>query len=347
MTPRSFRREVGLIGEATETIRRRLPGTVRLALLALVGFCGGCSTSGFWLIHPAGPVAEAGLQSWIVDTGATFLVIGPATLLVMWAVWRYHRRFGKGPYKPGWNHSGPLEALLWGAPLAVVIGLGFYATYGAVQTDPSGPGVMSARSNPDSGKPPVEIDVITTDWQWLFIYPGRHIAIANELVLPVHTPVRFRLTSATVATAFFIPQLAGQIDVMPGMRTWQGLIANRVGSYQGFASDYNGPGFSWMRFQTRVLPESDFESWEAGMTTAADRLDDTAFVKFATPTINIDDTITRFSGVQDGLFERVLNNVMMGRIYETPTNMTEKKSHDIDGGRQPLHAASTAQDNSQ
>ena len=160
----------------------------RILALCLPLLCGGCGMNGFWLLHPAGPVAEASVQSWIVDTGATFLVIGPATLLVMWAIWRYHRS-GKGAYRPGWSHSVPLEATFWGAPLLVVLGLGFYAPWGAYQTDPAGPRVMTQASNADSGKPVVHIDVITTDWQWLFVYPDRHIAVANELVLPVHRPV--------------------------------------------------------------------------------------------------------------------------------------------------------------
>ena len=319
----------------------RLRRLLTLAMLALPVFCTGCSTAGFWLIHPAGPVAAAGLQSWVVDTGATFLVIGPATLLVMWAIWRYSR-LGKGSYVPGWSHSVPLEATFWGAPLLVVIGLGVYATHSSFQTDPSGPASMTAAYNPDANKAAIQIDVITTDWQWLFIYPDRHIALANELIVPVHTPVRFRLTSATVATDMFIPQLVGQIDVMPGMRTFQGLIGNHIGTYQGFASDYNGPGFSWMRFETHVVSEETFERWAEGMQTAADHLDDASFLKFAAPTINTDNITRRFSDVQPGIFNRVVDNVMAGRIYETPSDMTEKTSHDINGGRQPTHAGEAA-----
>ncbi|TLU72958.1 ubiquinol oxidase subunit II [Lichenicoccus roseus] len=314
-----------------------LPILARGLGLASAILCGGCSTAGFWLIHPAGPVAEASIKSWIVDTGATFLVIGPATLLVMWAIWRYSR-IGRGNYVPGWSHSVPLEATFWGVPLMVVIGLGVYATHSSFQTDPSGPAAMTDPANPDSRRKPVEIDVITTDWQWLFIYPDRHVALANELVVPVHTPIRFRLTSATVATDMFIPQLVGQIDVMPGMRTYQGFIADRMGTYQGFASDYNGPGFSWMRFETHVVSDETFARWSEGMQTAEEHLDDASFLKFAAPTINTDNITRRFSGVQPGMFDRVMDNVMMGRIYETPSDMTEKVSHDINGGRQPTHA---------
>ena len=280
-------------------------------------------------------MAVASLQSWIIDTAATLLVIGPATLLVMWAIWRYRRAGGKGSYTPGWSHSLPLEITFWGAPLVVVIGLGFIAVKGAFDTDPAGPGVMSSTASADGQKPPVNIDVITTDWQWLFIYPDHHIAVANELVLPVHTPVRFRLTSSTVATDFFIPQLAGQIDVMPGMRTWQGLIANQVGTYDGFASDYNGPGFSWMRFQTRIVSPADFQAWETGVERATRHLDYAEFDRFARPTINKYSATAEFSAVQDNLFDRVMQNVMMGKTYSTPADFTEKKSHKVNNGAQP------------
>ena len=298
--------------------------------------CTGCAPAGFWLLHPRGPVAIASLHSWIVDTAATFLVIGPATLLVMWAIWRYRRAGGKGRYTPTFSHSVPLEATFWGAPLLVVVGLGFIAVQGAYDTDPSGPGVMA--SSADARKPTVDIDVITTDWQWLFIYPDRHIAVANELVLPVHTPIRFRLTSSTVATDFFIPQLTGQIDVMPGMRTWQGLIANQTGTYDGFASDYNGPGFAWMRFQTRIVSPADFAAWETGVEKARRHLDASEFDRFAVPTINKYNATAEFSAVQDNLFEHVMQEVMMGKTYPTPANMTEKKGDKVSGSPQQTTA---------
>ena len=324
----------------TQLGRKTLRRAIRIGVPLLPLLCGSCATSQYWLLHPRGPVASASLQSWIVDTGATFLVIGPATLLVMWAMWRYRRSGGKGSYTPGWSHSLPLEATFWGAPLLVVIALGFYSVKGAFDTDPAGPGVMA--SSEDAKKPPVNIDVITTDWQWLFVYPDKHIAVANELVLPVHTPVRFRLTSSTVATDFFIPQLAGQIDVMPGMRTWQGLIANQIGTYDGFASDYNGPGFSWMRFQTRIVSPADFQAWEASVAKADRHMDYAEFDRFAKPTINKYDATADFSNVQDNLFEHVMHDVMMGKIYVTPANMTQKEAHKVNNGAQPTGDTSDA-----
>jgi cytochrome o ubiquinol oxidase subunit II len=331
-------------------------GTLRavravIATLFATMLCGGCaehgfwsrsegiwSTRNFWIVHPRGPVADASLQSWIVDTGATLVVIGPATLLVMWAMWRYHRRYGKGAYRPQFTHSVPLEAAMWGLPLIIVLGLGFYALHGARLTDPAGPAAMAADMHPDGGKKPIEIDVIATDWQWLFIYPDRHVAAANLLVIPAHTPVRFRLTSSGVATDFFIPQLVGQIDVMPGMRTWQGLIADEPGTYQGFASEYNGPGFPWMRFLTRVVSTDEFNSWIANTASSPQRLDKAALIRFATPTINQDEKVMQFSNVEDGLFDHLMMRVMDGLTFPTPSNMTEKRAHKVNNSRQQTSA---------
>ena len=325
--------------ERTQSSRgaRRLTRGLAAVLPLLMA---GCSSDGFLLIHPRGPLADASLQAWIVDTAGTLLVIGPATLLVLWAMWRYRRVDGRGKYQPGWSHSVPIELLCWGAPFLVVLGLGFYALRGAVATDPAGPGLLAQGVSADNANPTLDIDVVATDWQWLFIYPDRHVAAANEVVLPVHTPIRFRLTSATVATDFFIPQLSGQIDVMPGMRTFQGLVAPITGDYQGFATDFNGPGFSWMRFPAHVVPQADYEAWVAKVAQSPRHLDDAEFKKFAVPTINDTAATTiEWSNVQDGLFDQVMQGTMMGDEYPTPTDMTEKKAHKVNGGRQQRSAA--------
>ena len=318
---------------------RTRDAAARLAAIAALAGLGGCDvdhwTRAYWLINPRGALSSADLHAWLVDTGATFLVIGPTTLLVMWAIWRYRRATGKGGYTPGFTHSVPLEAFFWGFPLVIVIAMGFFALRSALAVDPGDPKLAALAK----GKKPVDIDVVTTDWQWLFIYPDRHIAAANELVVPVGTPIRFRLTSATVVADFFIPQLVGQIDIMPGMRTWQSMIVDRVGDYQGFSSDYTGPGFAWMRFVTHVVTPDAFAAWEAQAARSPHQLDQAAFERFATPTINKDLHTEEFSSVADGLFDHVLMNVMMGATYPTPPDMTEKKSHENDGGRQPTRAA--------
>ncbi len=305
------------------------------SLLSLTG----CSLRQFWVLQPRGPVADASLYSLIVDVAAMMLIIGPTTLLILWCIWRYRKAAAKGAYNPGWSHSLPVEIVSWGFPLVIVAFLSYLSYWGTFQVNPFGPGVMAHGLNRDNDRKAVDVDVVTTDWQWLFIYPDHHIAAANELVVPVHTPIRFRMTSATVSNDFYIPQLAGEIDIMPGMLTRQSLIANEPGVYEGIAGEFNGPGFSWMQFKTRVVSQTAYERWTNDVGRSPDHLDQAGFDRFATPTINKSGKAIYFSEVDDKLFGRVIQNVMMGKIYPTPANMTEKKASQQPGSRQQDSAA--------
>ena len=64
----------------------------------------------------------------------------------------------------------------------------------------------------DSKNKALEVEVISTDWKWLFIYPEQHIAKRQSpgACRPA-CRVHFRLTSATVMNSFFVPQLGSQI----------------------------------------------------------------------------------------------------------------------------------------
>lgn len=315
-----------------------------LGLLALT-LLGGCSDSGYWLFDPRGPVSRADFVSLLIDVAVMMLIIGPTTLMVMWVIYRYRRSRSGSAFQPNWSHSLPIEILSWGVPALTVAFLGYFSYRGVMATNPFGPGVIA--HGPDRNVAPVDIDVITTDWQWLFIYPDKHIASANELVIPVHTPIRFRLTSSTVTNAIYIPQLVGQIDIMPGMRTRQALIANEIGDFAGYTGDFNGPGFAWMRFNTHVVSRQDFAAWEAQAASSPEILTEDRFNRFAQPTINVDGITVQFSHAQDHLFDRVIDQVMMGRLYTTPDVMTEKKSYRTDGGRQPTHGEPTPSSGSQ
>ena len=74
-----------------------------------------------------------------------------------------------------------------------------------------------------------QVEVVSLDWKWLFIYPDQGVATVNQLVVPAGTPVNFRLTSATVWNVFFVPQMGTMIYTMPRMTTRLNLQADRPG----------------------------------------------------------------------------------------------------------------------
>jgi cytochrome o ubiquinol oxidase subunit II len=112
-----------------------------------------------------------------------------------------------------------------------------------------------------SATPPLEVQAVSLDWKWLFIYPAQGIASVNQLVLPAGAPVHFTLTSASVMNVFFIPRLGSMIYTMNGMTTQLNLRADVAGEFRGQSSHFSGDGFSDMHFDVRAVPTAQFASW--------------------------------------------------------------------------------------
>src|SRR6476661_10237567 len=88
---------------------------------------------------------------------------------------------------PGFVYSGRIELIVWAIPLLVILFLGGVIWIGAHALDPFKP--------IETQEKPVEIQVVSLDWKWLFVYPELGVASVNDLVVPVKMPVHFSLTS--------------------------------------------------------------------------------------------------------------------------------------------------------
>ncbi|WP_308390059.1 ubiquinol oxidase subunit II [Acidithiobacillus sp. AMEEHan] len=273
-------------------------------------------------MDPQGLIAKTSYHYFLLDVGIMLLIVVPTAALAIWAMIRY-RKGGKGTYQPKWAHSWTIEAIVWGIPLITVGVLSYLSVKAIYAVNPYNPGAIS-QAQKKAGGDPLEVDVIATDWRWLFIYPKQHIATTNELVVPKGIPVRFRLTSTSVVNDFIIPQLVGMIDVMPGMRTKQALVSDHIGSYVGFSADYSGAGLSWMHFTTKVVSKHQFSSWVSTIQTDPQKLTLNGFNRFARPYIPVGEkSQPKFGEVQQGLFDLVVNEVMKGKTWKTPMDMTE------------------------
>jgi cytochrome o ubiquinol oxidase subunit 2 len=199
-------------------------------------------------------------------------------------------------------YEGRIEFVTWSIPALIVILLGGVIWIGSHQLDPRAP-------IPANGDP-LRVDVVALDWKWLFIYPDQRIAAVNQLVVPVGTPVDFRLTSATVMNSFFVPQLGSQIYTMGGMTTHLNLLAAEPGDYPGFSANFSGDGFSDMRFIAKAVPARDFDAWVAKVRGAGAALDDAAYAELAKPSIAVPPTTYR--SVEPKLFDRIIEQTVAG-----------------------------------
>jgi cytochrome o ubiquinol oxidase subunit 2 len=288
-----------------------------LPVLALSG-CG----AGFRLFHPVGPVATTEWNTTLLSTGIMLLIIAPVTVLIFVFCWQY-RKERNAKYDPHWSHSLPLELLMWGVPFLMVVALGVISYQTTMLVNPADPKAL-AQPPGAAGDPPLEVDVITTDWQWLFIYPAQHIATIDQLEVPAGREVRLRMTSATVTNDFYIPQVAPMMDVMPGMRTLDAFTVGKPGNYEGFSANFSGAGFSWMQFMTNIVPPAEFAAWVAKTQASPTRLDFNSFQKLAKPTINVDTKPSYFSQVSGKLWDQVYASIQNGKVYPVPEDLESK-----------------------
>ena len=315
----------------------------RATLAVLLLPLGGCGET-YRLFYPKGPVAAAQLKFTMLDVGIMLLIIAPTTLMLCVFLWRY-AKVRNAAYDPDWSHSLTIELLIWGGPIAIVAMLAFFTYESVIETNPYDPTVLQRSANAAApAQAPLEVDVITTDWQWFFIYPQQDIATIDDLVIPQGRVVRLRMTSTSVTNDFFIPQLAPMIDVMPGMQTRDAFSEDGPGNYEGFSADFSGAGFAWMQFSTRVMSGDQFNNWvssvQAGQAAPNHgALSYAAFTKLAHPTLNIGAKPGYFATVDHDLFDHTVADAMQGVTYPVPADLTEKMAP-TSGPSNPRRAAS-------
>jgi cytochrome o ubiquinol oxidase subunit II len=248
------------------------------------------------ILIPRGPVG-AGERLILLDAlSIMLLIVVPVIAATFYFAWKYRASNTKARYRPEWAYSGRLEFIVWGIPGLVILFLGGIAWIGAHDLDPARP--LSSKAAP------LEIQVVSLDWKWLFIYPQQGIATVNELTVPVGVPVHFSLTSATVLNAFFVPQLGSQIYTMAGMVTQLYLQADQLGSYPGLSSHFSGDGFSDMHFDVSAVSAPQFTAWVRDAHTGSDDLNLTAYAQLAKPSVNT--SPRTYAGVAPALFERIV-----------------------------------------
>ena len=240
------------------------------------------SDSPGWLssgvLDPKGPVAAAEHLILLNATAIMLAVIVPVTVLTLVFAWWFRAGNKWARRAPDWSYSGPVEVLVWSVPLLVIMFLGGIAWLASHDLDPRKP-LASEHA-------PLDIQVVSLDWKWLFLYPQEGVATVNQLVVPSGRPLRLHLTSASVMNSFFVPQLGSQIYTMAGMVTQLNLQADHAGSFPGLSAQFSGEGFSDMRFTVDAVSPEDFKTWLAKAKSSPQVLDADAYRALAKPGTN-------------------------------------------------------------
>jgi cytochrome o ubiquinol oxidase subunit II len=234
----------------------------------------GCSGG---ILDPKGPVGSAERTILFNSLAIMLAIVIPTIVATLAFAWWYRDSNERARYTPDFVYSGRIELVVWSIPTLVILFLGGIIWIGSYQLDPYKP--------IESGKTPLEVEVVSLDWKWLFLYPAEGVASVNELVIPVGTPVHFSLTSASVMNTFFVPQLGSMIYTMNGMTSQLHLQADHEGSYYGRSAHFSGDGFPKMQFQTRAVGDAAFADWVAKAKASEATLDDAAYATLARQSI--------------------------------------------------------------
>jgi cytochrome o ubiquinol oxidase subunit 2 len=258
-------------------IVHNLAGSVRAKVALLIGLTlAGCEKG---ILNPAGPVGRAE-RIILVDSLAIMLsIVIPTILVTLTFAWWYRASNKKAQYRPKWAYSGRLELLVWSIPTLVILFLGGVIWIGSHDLDPAKPF--------GSPREPLEVQVISLDWKWLFIYPDLHIASVNRLIVPANRPLHFSLTSGSVMNMFFVPQLGSMIATMNRMVTQLYLEADQPGEYYGRSAQFSGDGFSDMQFILRAVSKGEFDEWVNSTRLSGPVLDDMEYATLSKQSANV------------------------------------------------------------
>ena len=225
----------------------RIPSGRRFAAFAAIAPAGVLSACNAPLsaLDPRGPVAGALAETWwvLLVGGAAIFVLVMA--LALYAVFRsYAKRL---------KVDGNFLIVAGGValPVAALSALLLYA----VQV-----GRRVHMTPPDA----LRIEVIGRQWWWEVRYPDHPGAVtANEIHIPVGRPVVIEVVSADVIHSFWVPRLAGKVDVLPEQRNRLWLQADAAGVFRGRCSEFCGAPHAHMSKLVIAQPQADFEVWLA------------------------------------------------------------------------------------
>jgi cytochrome c oxidase subunit II len=229
-------------------------GTAMLALAPLVlAGCGNKQNSLEPQSHQARDIASL---FWWMTGGA---VIGMAVVVgLLLLAWKRAKRRGVGSdtegEKPG-ERLGWTVVLVGGVAVPIVLLSALFVVSNLF--------VIKTTEAPAANTTKRTVLVIGHQWWWEVRYPGTDAVTANEIHIPVRTPVRVVVRSADVIHSFWVPELNRKIDTLPGSTSAIELYADKVGRYRGQCAEFCGLQHAHMALWVYADPPGEFRSWLA------------------------------------------------------------------------------------
>jgi cytochrome c oxidase subunit 2 len=232
-----------------------LPRARLVTPVALVSVLAGCGTQQNTLAPESHPARDIASLWWWMLGGSLLGVLLIAAILFVAAVRRGPRKISERA------NVGAVLVLGVAVPIAVIASLFVIADIFVIRTTQA----------PAAARTSLTVQVIGHQWYWEVRYPGAHVITANEIHIPVRTPVLLEATTADVIHSVWVPRLNRKIDTIPGQQNRILLEADAVGRYRGQCAEFCGLQHAHMAMIVFVEPRSAFRRWLAATARPARR----------------------------------------------------------------------------
>ena len=255
-----------------------------LAGLAATGclFLTGCKLDylNFWRMDghqttmvTSGPVAAEQLDVFMVTVWVTLVIFILVGTTLAYTTWKFRARSEADEHAvpPEQGHGNPLIELgLIGASVLALV----------IIAIPTLKAIWSTYDVPEAEKKDAyEITAVGYQWWFKFEYPAEQAMIdanakmplvtANELVVPAGRPIRVHLRTVDVIHSWWVPKLAGKVDMIPNRANHLWLKADKPGYFWGQCAEYCGDSHAVMRFRVIALEKKEFADWLQQQTQLA------------------------------------------------------------------------------
>ena len=208
----------------------------------------------------SGPVAEKQLLLFNVLLWVMVAVFILVEGILLYAIIKFRRRPGQDELPPQTHGHTALEITWTVIPTVLILALGIWSVFTLFELE-----------QPPRGADVLEVTAVGHQWWWEFEYPDsgvldseghpKRITTANELRVPVDRAVKVNLVSDDVIHSFWVPKLAGKIDVVPTRQNHMWFQADETGTFYGQCAEFCGTAHAQMRFLVQVLPHDDYLAW--------------------------------------------------------------------------------------
>jgi cytochrome c oxidase subunit II len=218
------------------------------ALAGLMAVATACSSDApqDYINHPEGPNAIEADRLWNVTFAIAVVIFFVVELLLIYALIKFRERPGREAAQ--FHGNTRVEVVLTVIPALILAGL-------AVPTIRT---IFDLAEEPANA---LQVTVVARQFWWEYDYTDLDFKTANELHIPVDTPVFLTLKGEDVIHSFWVPRLAGKQDVVPGRTNHLTIEASDTGDFFGQCTEYCGLSHANMRLRVIAEEQSDFDDW--------------------------------------------------------------------------------------